>query len=334
MPNIFVTGGSGFVGGRLIEALVERGNQVFALARTEASAERVEQRGAISVRGDLDSHETLELRMQGCQFVFHCAAHVSDWGPYAYFEHANLTGTFNALAAARRAGVKRFIHVSTDAVLATRHPLVRVNEEAPYPEKTLGNYGLSKRQAEQAVEAANGAGLETVIMRTRAVWGPGDTVLLPNLRTRILSGQFRWIDQGRALTSTCHVDNVVEGLLLAAQSGIPGSIYFVTDGDPLPIRDFFTGLLETQRLRPVAPSLPFGLALAAAGLTESIWQLLNIRRRPPLTQASILLFGQEVTIDDSKARRELVYTGAVGRRQGLVAMVMSGPAPRYEKDES
>lgn len=314
--------------------LVSRGNQVMALARSEGAAEKVESRGAVSVFGDLDSLETLDLRMRGCQYVFHCAAHVSDWGPWSLFHQVNVRGTQNVVQAAQHAGVTRLIHVSSEAVLASHKPLVQATEDDPYPVRSLSHYGQTKRLAEELVRDANAGSLETIIMRPRAVWGPADTILLPWIRAQVLTGRFRWIDQGRPLTSTCFVDNAVEGLLLAASHGEPGETYFLSDGDSISVKEFFTGLLETQRLQPVAPNIPFRVAVGTARLTEVIWKLLRLQKRPPLTLASVLLFGQEMTVDDQKARTELGYRAEVERARGLVQMVTAGPAPRYEEKKS
>ena len=107
---------------------------------------------------------------------------------------------------------------------------------------------------------ANQNGLETVVVRPRFVWGRGDTTLLPVMTEMVRSGRCAWIGGGRQRTSTTHVDNVVEGLLLAAQRGARGGVYFVTDGEPVVFRDFVTRLLATQGVTPPGRSLPVGVA--------------------------------------------------------------------------
>src|SRR5690349_1981233 len=124
MTKAFVTGGSGFVGRNLIRALVARGDVVRALARSDKAAEAVRALGAEPVRGDLQDFRALRDGMTGSEMVFHAAAEVSEWGDPKQFHDFNVVGTQNVLTAARAAGVKRFVHVSTEAVLADGQPLM------------------------------------------------------------------------------------------------------------------------------------------------------------------------------------------------------------------
>ncbi len=126
----FVTGGSGFLGGRLLETLVARGDDVLALARSDAAAKAVQAHGATAVRGDLDAIDTMQHAMSGCEVVFHSAAKVEEWGEPAEFDRINVDGTRNVLAAARAAGVARFVHVSTEAQYAGG-PMQKLTEIVP-----------------------------------------------------------------------------------------------------------------------------------------------------------------------------------------------------------
>src|SRR5207247_118491 len=128
--------------------------------------------------------------------------------------HLRITtrGTEHVLAAAKAAGATRFVRVGTEAVLADGRPIVRADETRPLPAKPLGAYPHSKGLAEQAVIAANAPDFATVVVRPRFIWGKGDTNLLPELIDAVNSGKFGWISGGHYLTSTCHVDNVVDAL--------------------------------------------------------------------------------------------------------------------------
>jgi nucleoside-diphosphate-sugar epimerase len=316
----FVTGGSGFIGGRLIARLVAEGHRVRALARSETSAEAVAQLGAEPVRGDLSDLESMAAGAAGCELAFHLAAHLGQWGTRAEFVAGNVTGTENALAAARRAGVRRFVHCGTEAALIAGEPLVEVDETAPLRPDSKALYSATKALAEQAVRAANDDTLETVILRPRLVWGEGDTTLLPEIVAAVRAGKFAWIGGGAHLTATTHVDNVVEGLVLAATRGRPGEAYFVTDGDPVVFREFISELLETQGVDPPARSLPGRLVAAVAAGGESVWKLLHLRGEPPLTRLALWLSSQECTIDISKARGELGYEPIRTREQGMAEL--------------
>ena len=109
MKRVFVTGGSGFVGGRLIPALRREGCEVVALARSDAAAQKVEALGATVARGDLDDPAVLEAAMRGCDTVFHAAASTDQLAPLADHMRINVKGTENVLAAARAAGVRRVL---------------------------------------------------------------------------------------------------------------------------------------------------------------------------------------------------------------------------------
>ena len=303
----FVTGGSGFIGGALVRRLVADGWRVRALARSDASADSVADRGAEVVRGDLDDVAAMSAGMRGCEVVFHCAATLGEWGDREAFEHGNVQGTENVLESARRAGVTRVVHVGTEAALLAGSPLVMVDESAPLRPDSPALYSSTKAKAEQAVIAAAGEDLETVVVRPRLVWGPGDTTITPVLVDSVRSGRFAWIGGGRHMTSTTHVDNVVEGLVLAAERGASGAAYFVTDGEPIEFRDFVTRLLDTQGVEAPKRSVPRGLARAVAGAGERLWGALPLRGDPPLTRLAFWLSAQEATINISRAREELGY---------------------------
>lgn len=320
MKRAFVTGGSGFVGKELIAALVARGIEVRALARSEKAAIAVRGVGAAPVRGDLANQAAMAEGMDECDVVFHAAANVQEHGKLADHLRDTVEGTKTTLAAAQAAQVKRFVHVGTEAVLADGKPIVRADETVPYPARPAGNYPIAKGLAERAVIAANTLAFETVSIRPRFIWGRGDTSLLPRLTEAVRKGRFGWVGGGHYLTSTCHVANVVEGALLAAETGKGGEIYFLTDGEPVDFREFLTAYLATQGVDASrSRTVPRWLASAIAALTA--WM-----KEPPVTKTGIALVGGEVTVSDAKARRELGYVGKMTREAGLAEMKPVSPA--------
>lgn len=316
--KVFVTGGSGFVGGHLIEALARGGHQVRALARSDASARAVEALGAVSVRGDL---ATLSDNHVGeAEVVVHAAAYVEEWGTRAQFWDANVLGTERALKAARMAGARRFIHVGTEAALFDGHDLLNIDETAPYPAMQRFLYSETKAEAERRVLAANSTGLHTLSIRPRLVWGPRDTSVLPAILKLAEKGRFAWLDQGRALTSTTHVANLVHALTLALDRGRGGRAYFVADPGERSLRQFLTALAATQGVNLGQRSVPSRVARPLSLAVEAVWRALGLRSAPPLVAFSVHMMSASVTVRVDRARAELGYQPVITVEQGLAAM--------------
>lgn len=320
MEAAFVTGGSGFIGGRLIERLVGEGRRVRALARSDAAAAKVEALGAEAVRGDLGDRPAMAAGAAGTAVAFHLAAHLGEYGAWEDFERGNVEGTRNALAACEEAGVRRFVHCGTEAALMAGEPLVGVDETAPLRPDSRAPYPATKAKAELAVKAANRDGFETVAVRPRFVWGKGDTTLLPEMIETVEAGKWAWVGGGRNVTDTAHVENVVEGLVLGGEKGRPGESYFITDDAPVVFRDFITAMLRTQGVEPPTRSLPAWTAAPLARVCETAWKLLPLSGEPPMTSFRSWLLTQECTIDIAKARTELGYEPLVTHQQGLATM--------------
>jgi nucleoside-diphosphate-sugar epimerase len=317
---VFLTGGSGFVGRALIAELAARGTPVRALVRSEAAAATVRGLGADPVMGDLDATEAMRAGMTGCPVVIHAAAKVDLWGKREDFFRVTIQGTRNALTAARDAGIARFLHIGTEAVLAGGSPIVRADETTPYPAIPNGLYPWSKGQAERDVIAANSDNFATISLRPRFIWGRGDTTLLPQIARAMQSGAWAWFGGGHHLISTCHVRNVVEGVLLAAGGGAPGNIYFLTDGDPVVFRDFLTRLAATHGVTAPAREAPLWLAELVAAAGEFAWTTFSISGQPPITRTALNLIFREVTVIDRKARTDLGYSAHVSIDQGLAEL--------------
>ena len=319
MGTVFVTGGSGFVGGALIDVLVELGETVEALARTPAAEAAVVARGAVPVRGDLSEGDALAFGMREAELVVHAAARLlGGHRELSSFRRVNVEGTAAVLSAARKAGVPRVVFVGTEQVVLGDRPLVGADETWPYAETPVGPYAETKAEAERLALAASTATMAVVSVRPRLVWGRGDTTVLPELSRAARAGRLRWVGGGDYLTSTTHVRNAVEGILAAAERGRGGEAYFVTDGAPVPFREFASALLATRGVPAPTGTVPRWLARGLATAAGVAWKVLP--GEPPLDPVALRVIGETCTIRDDKARRELGYEGKVTREQGLAEL--------------
>jgi nucleoside-diphosphate-sugar epimerase len=319
--RVFVTGGSGFVGGHLVRRLVGDGHEVIGLARSPESAAKVEANGGTPASGSLSDTDVMTEAMRGCDVAYHCAAWVGAWGDPTEIAEANVEGTANVLRAAKTARVGAFVHVSTESVLLDGRALNQVDEREPIPvQGHLSAYAATKAVAERMVHAADAPVLRTVSVRPRFIWGPGDNVLLPALAAKVERGVFVWADGGRHRQSTTHVYNVVEALLLAAERGRGGEAYFVTDGPPLPFRDFATAYLGTVGLDPGNRSLPGWLIRMSAAAVEGVWKGLRLESAPPITRVEAVMASEPMSLDDGKARRELGYEEVITFEAGMAEL--------------
>lgn len=321
LQTCLITGGSGFVGGRLIERLVTKGWQVRALARSEHAMLIVERLGAQAVRGSLDDVNSLIQAAQGCNTVIHVAAHFKLWGDATEFEQSNVEGTANLLKAASAASVKRFIQLGAAAVvMGDMEPMLHVNESLPRQERSWAPYSASKARSEALVLGANRKGdFETVVVRPPMIWGAGMPTL-DHMVENVKAGQFRWVGDGSQAMSTAHVDNVCHALELAIEKGQGGESYFISDGEDSTLKEMISALLKSRAIEPPSASVPLPVAWFMASAMEWVWRTFSRRGEPPITRQMLRLIGAPFTLDIGKAQRDLGYQPVVTREQGLKTM--------------
>jgi len=315
MTKAFVTGGTGFLGGRLIKMLVNRGWQVRALYRSPGDAAKLIALGAVPVPGDLDSVEALSRGIGDAEVVFHAAAMFKLWGSAEAFEGANVDGTRNVLASAKAQGVKRFVQIGAGAVvMGEGKPMLGVTEDAPQTFPKWAPYTASKGRAQQLVLAADDpGGMRTAIILPPMIWGAGMPMIRETIQN-VNAGRFRWPGGGKSLMSTAHV------AVLAAESSAGGRAYFVTDGRDRSLREVMGTLLATQGVDPGNRSAPLGVAWFLATVMEAAWRSFRLKGEPPLTRQMLRLVGYDFTMSDRRARDELGYAPVVTWEQGVEEM--------------
>jgi nucleoside-diphosphate-sugar epimerase len=320
LVQYFVTGGSGFLGRHLVPRLVGDGHRVLALARSDEAAALVTRLGAEAVRGDLHALGDLTDEVRGSDVVVHAAADTATGARRGAQHQDNVEGTRAVVDLAIAAGIPRLVHVSTEAVLADGGPLRYVDEDAPYPGKYVGEYSRTKALAEQVVLSSDGHDLRTIAVRPRLLWGPGDTTLVPAVLDAVHEGHWAWVDGGDYLTSTCHVANACEAIVRAAESDRSGQVYFVTDGAPLPFRDFITVLAAAYGVEMPERSVPRAVARTAARVVDGSRRVRRGGGEVPVSRTTVALGGQEMTVNDERARRELGYQPVMSVAEGLVEL--------------
>jgi nucleoside-diphosphate-sugar epimerase len=319
MKKIFITGASGFIGGAITKKLA-KDNWILAMARSATSIEKVKALGARPIMAALENVDAGMLKE--CDIVIHCAAYVEPYGTYQQFAEVNVEGTRRLLEAAKKSKVKQFIFIGTEAALFDGGDLNNIDETYPYPAHSPFPYSETKKLAEIMVLDANQPGVfETISIRPRLVWGPGDETILPNLTEMVDKGRFRWIDDGQVMTSSTHIDNLVQGVLLAMERGKGGQAYFITDHEVHTMKDFLTQYLATARRTPADRNISSGLVRTAAAILESIWKLFRIKRKPPVTRFSAAIMSANCTIASDKAKNDLGYEPVISVADGMKAMM-------------
>jgi dihydroflavonol-4-reductase len=299
--SVFVTGGSGLVGGALIKTLIDDAREVRALVRSEKARTTVEALGAQGVDGSLESVDVLTEAMKGCSTAFHVAG-VNAFctpDPSALFA-ANVLGSLNVVTAAARAGVERLVYTSSAATLGEREGTVG-NEESEHRGYFLSEYERSKFEAERVVlRTASELGVDAVSVNPSSVQGPGRAGGTGKILVLYLKGKLKFFVQTQV--SLVDIADCAQGHVLAAVKGQPGERY-VLNSATLPIQEALE-IVRRVAGGGIKPRILAGpLALGAATMVEII---AHARGRPPVVcreMVRTLLHGH--IYDGSKAAREL-----------------------------
>ncbi|MEV4800289.1 NAD-dependent epimerase/dehydratase family protein [Nonomuraea sp. NPDC049421] len=324
--KVFVTGGSGFVGGVVVRRLIAEGHEVMALARSESSVQRVRAAGAEPVPGDLTDlgqdgspAPNWVARLREGDAVVHVAAHMEFWGPDSLFEQANHVPTVALHAASVAAGVRRFVLVSAASVSTGSQRRPVVDESTPEGRPNVA-YSRVKLATERALLQASGGNTELVVLRPPFIWGRG-MATINDMAEVAEAGRFAWIDHGRHIVDFVHVENLAAATLLALTRGRHGGVYYVTDGTPMPIRDFLPPLLATRGVDlSKSRSVPLAMAVPIAALVDRTARLLRRKSAPPLTNWLVSFTGRDRSYDITAARRELGYSPDMTLERGLAEM--------------
>jgi len=326
--RIVVTGGGGFLGQALCRGLVAQGHEVASFNRGHYP--QLDAIGVRQLRGDLADAAAVRGALQGAQAVFHNAAKAGAWGSYDSYHLANVVGTRNVLEACRAHGITRLVYTSTPSVThrATRPVEGGTADTVPYGEDLKAPYAATKRIAEEEVLAANGPALATVALRPRLIWGPGDNQLLPRLVERAHAGRLRFVGDGANRIDTTYIDNAAQAHLdafahLAPGAACAGRAYFISNGEPMAVRDIVNALLQAAGAPRVEKTIPFRVAYAVGAACETLWPLLRRRDEPPMTRFLAEQLATTHWYDMAPATRDFGYVPRVPIHDGLIRLKAS-----------
>ncbi|MDG0809167.1 NAD-dependent epimerase/dehydratase family protein [Cohnella rhizosphaerae] len=321
MTRALITGATGSLGRATALRLAEAGWTVTGVGRNAEAGSRLEASGIAFRRIDIGTQpEVMAEACAGHDYVIHCAALSSPWGRYRDFEAANVAGTAHVVAGCLRHGVRRLVHVSTPSVYFDYRDRLNVQETAPLPRRPVNAYAATKLIAERIVLEAAGRGLDAVILRPRAIFGPEDGSLFPRLLRVNERRGIPLIGGGRALLDLTYSDNVVDALEAAclAPDAAAGQIFNISNGEPVRLTDLLRRLFALLELPLRTREVPLRTALAAGSLMERAYRLLPaLGAEPPFTRYTVGLLAYSQTLDISAARRTLGYAPRVSVDEGL-----------------
>ena len=278
--RLLITGATGFVGGHLAEACVQRGHVVRTIARPGSATGPLEALGVTIIPGDLTDPEIIGKSVDGIDAVVHCAAKVGDWGPVAEYRAVNVEALRHLLEASYGKPLQRFVHISSLGVYAARHHY-GTDETEPLPARHMDGYTQTKVEAEQlALDAHRLHGTPVVVLRPGFIYGPRDRTVLPKLAENLRRGIVRYIGDGSAAMNTIYVGNLVEAIFLALDKpAAVGQVYNLTDGDHVSKKKFFDTIADGLGLRRPKGGVPLFVAKFLARVLEGAARRRGARSR-------------------------------------------------------
>jgi nucleoside-diphosphate-sugar epimerase len=312
--KVLVTGASGFLGRAVAGAVRDAGHEVRTFQRRPSGVDRVSD-----ALGTMTDAAAVGHAVDGVEAVVHLAAKVSLAGDPADFERVNVEGTRTLLAAARAAGVSRFVFVSSPSVAHTGSSITGDGAAPASPAHARGDYARTKAAAELLALAADTPGFAVVAVRPHLVWGPGDTQLVGRIVDRAARGRLPLLDSGAALIDSCYVDNAASAMVAALDRAdeVHGNAYVVTNGEPRPVADLLGGICRASGVPTPRWHVPAGVARAAGSLVEAVWRVRPGEDEPPMTRFLAEQLSTSHWFDQRRTRQDLRWAPSVSIDEGL-----------------
>jgi farnesol dehydrogenase len=305
-----VTGATGFIGNRLVNELLNLGNEVHILARSKGKVEQLYEKQVAFFSGDLSDTDVIREATINCEVIFHLAAFANIWSKDKMLAYTtNVTGTKNILEAALQNKVKKVVFTSSAAVFPPSENGGEVNETFTLPENYLTDYEITKVQAEQLCLDFCKKGLDVVIVNPSRVFGPGlmnrsNSVTI--LINKYISGNWRIIPgNGDSVGNYVFIDDAVNGHILAMQKGVPGERY-ILGGTNISFNDFFRVLSMISRKNYRLFHLPYSLILTVSKI--ELFMAETFGKKPLITPPWAKRYIQNRPLSSKKAINQLEYT--------------------------
>ena len=314
--TVLVTGAAGFLGGHVIDALLEQGHRPRALIHPRDEAGRLEATGVDVRRGDVGAAGSLSAALKGVEVVVHCAARTGPWGRERDYMQTNVRALELLVEAAYAAGVQRIVHVSSITVHGNDvHGWA--DEQAPFCEEP-NPYSRSKVAGERLLERMIGLGAPVTIVRPGWIYGPRDLASTARIVRMLETKRMLVIGSGDNHLPLIYVRDVANGALLAARApGTIGRAYLLVNDEAVTQQEFLTALARELDVPPPTRRIPYELVLCAGAISESLGRFARARRPPPVMRYGLQLLGGENRFAISRARAELGFSPSVSLREGV-----------------
>jgi 2-alkyl-3-oxoalkanoate reductase len=313
--KVLVTGGTGFLGQHLVKNLLIADHDVSVAGRDFTQAAALWKNGARPIIADLRDEAAIRQACKGSEVVFHVGALSAAWGKRSDFHAINVGGTKAVIAGCQKHGVRQLIYVSSPSVVFTGKDIRNATDDLPYPQHFTSVYALTKKLGEDLVNTASHR-METVILRPKAIFGPGDRTLLPQLIAVARRKRLPQIGNGENLVDLTYVENVVQALMLALNAPAAiGHTYTITNDEHIPLWDTIRQVLRALDLDTDLRKVPLPVVQIAATFMEA--QAAITGKEPLLTRYSAAILGCTQTYDIEAAKRDLQYIPRVSVAEGI-----------------
>lgn len=315
--RIFISGATGFIGIQLVKRILESGDLVHALYRSEEKADLIRSEGVTLFKGDIMDRESLSMAMKGCNQAYHVAAYAAVWSKDpTMFNRFNVDGAMNVIEAAIEAGTERLVVTSTAGILGPSEKEA-VCETSPDPPSFFTLYEDSKYKMEQAIKDLNVSHPDIIIVNPTRVYGPGYLSKSNGMSIMIqkyIEGNWRFIPgDGKRMGNYVYVEDVVSGHLLAMEKGKAGERY-ILGGEDISYNQLFEYVRLSSGISKRLYHIPVQFLYFAAGLFSLLSKVSG--KAPLIVPSWVRKLTHNWLVSSGKAKTELGYA-PIGAREGI-----------------